>query len=138
MLIIHHLMQELYLDQQRKKVLHQILMVGSRLILTHQNCLILDKEGKVLRQRRQSISHQNLPHNMIPYIEGDPRFTHVKRDTRSLVYAWAQKEFKKELYRRSYLQAWVEENMLSKVIYEELTNFLGKEKISNSGRSWQI
>ena len=28
------------------------------------------------------------------YIEGDPRFAHVKRDTRSLVYAWAQKEFK--------------------------------------------
>jgi len=31
---------------------------------------------------------------MIPYIEGDPRFAHIKRDTRSLVYAWAQKEFK--------------------------------------------
>ncbi len=31
---------------------------------------------------------------MVPYIEGDPRFAHLKRDTRSLVYAWAQKEFK--------------------------------------------
>jgi RIO kinase 1 len=31
---------------------------------------------------------------MIPYIEGDPRFKRIKRDTRSLVYAWAQKEFK--------------------------------------------
>lgn len=31
---------------------------------------------------------------MVPYIEGDPRFAHIKRDTRSLVYAWAQKEFK--------------------------------------------
>ncbi len=31
---------------------------------------------------------------MMPYIEGDPRFAHIKRDTRSLVYAWAQKEFK--------------------------------------------
>ena len=30
----------------------------------------------------------------LPYIEGDPRFAHVRRDTRSLVYAWAQKEFK--------------------------------------------
>lgn len=28
------------------------------------------------------------------YIEGDPRFTKVKKDTRSLVYLWAQKEFK--------------------------------------------
>jgi len=31
---------------------------------------------------------------MLPYIEGDPRFAHVRRDTRSLIYAWAQKEFK--------------------------------------------
>lgn len=31
---------------------------------------------------------------MFQYIEGDPRFAHVRRDTRSLVYAWAQKEFK--------------------------------------------
>lgn len=30
----------------------------------------------------------------IPYIEGDPRFRRVRRDTRSLVYLWAQKEFK--------------------------------------------
>ncbi len=31
---------------------------------------------------------------MLPYIEGDPRFAHIKRGTRSLVYVWAQKEFK--------------------------------------------
>jgi RIO kinase 1 len=31
---------------------------------------------------------------MLPYIKGDPRFTHVRGDTRSLVYTWAQKEFK--------------------------------------------
>jgi RIO kinase 1 len=31
---------------------------------------------------------------MLPYIEGDPRFAHVRRDTRSLIYTWAQKEFK--------------------------------------------
>jgi len=31
---------------------------------------------------------------MLKYIEGDPRFKNVKRDTRSLVFAWAQKEFK--------------------------------------------
>jgi RIO kinase 1 len=31
---------------------------------------------------------------MLLYIEGDQRFAHVKRDTRSLVYVWAQKEFK--------------------------------------------
>ncbi|MFH0748625.1 MAG: serine protein kinase RIO [Candidatus Bathyarchaeota archaeon] len=31
---------------------------------------------------------------MIPYITGDPRFKVVKRDSRSLAYLWAQKEFK--------------------------------------------
>lgn len=31
---------------------------------------------------------------MIAYIEGDPRFRRAKRDTRSLIYLWAQKEFK--------------------------------------------
>ena len=28
------------------------------------------------------------------YITGDPRFTHVKKNTRDLVYQWAKKEFK--------------------------------------------
>lgn len=31
---------------------------------------------------------------MLSYIEGDPRFARVKKDTRSLIYTWAQKEFK--------------------------------------------
>ena len=31
---------------------------------------------------------------MLPYLVGDPRFKGVKRDSRSLVYAWAQKEYK--------------------------------------------
>jgi RIO kinase 1 len=31
---------------------------------------------------------------MLPYIQGDPRFKRIKRSKRSLVYAWAQKEFK--------------------------------------------
>ncbi len=31
---------------------------------------------------------------MLTYIEGDPRFFRHKRDTRSIVYLWAQKEFK--------------------------------------------
>jgi len=30
---------------------------------------------------------------MLTYITGDPRFKHVKRDQRSLVYTWARKEF---------------------------------------------
>ena len=31
---------------------------------------------------------------MVQYIEGDPRFHGVKRDTRSLIFTWARKEFK--------------------------------------------
>lgn len=31
---------------------------------------------------------------ILKYIEGDVRFKGVKRDTKSLIYAWAQKEFK--------------------------------------------
>lgn len=31
---------------------------------------------------------------ILKYIQGDPRFKGVKRDTRSLIFAWAQKEFK--------------------------------------------
>ena len=31
---------------------------------------------------------------MLPYIQGDVRFKRVSRDTRKLIYAWAEKEFK--------------------------------------------
>ncbi|MCW4021030.1 MAG: serine protein kinase RIO [Candidatus Bathyarchaeota archaeon] len=31
---------------------------------------------------------------MLTYITGDPRFKYVKRDTRSLIYTWARKEFR--------------------------------------------
>ena len=31
---------------------------------------------------------------MLTYIEGDPRFGRIRRDTRSLIYLWARKEYK--------------------------------------------
>jgi len=31
---------------------------------------------------------------MLAYISGDPRFAHVKRDPRSIVYVWARKEYR--------------------------------------------
>lgn len=31
--------------------------------------------------------------NMMRYIEGDPRYEHVKRDIKSIVFTWARKEF---------------------------------------------
>jgi RIO kinase 1 len=53
-----------------------------------------DKAGNALAIKIFLTISAEFKRGMIPYIEGDPRFAHIKRDTRSLVYAWAQKEFK--------------------------------------------
>lgn len=54
-----------------------------------------DKDGKpVAIKIFLTISAEFKRGGMVPYIEGDPRFAHIKRDTRSLVYAWTQKEYK--------------------------------------------
>ena len=53
-----------------------------------------DKEGKTLAIKIFLTISAEFKKGMIPYIEGDPRFAHVKHDTRSLVFAWAQKEFR--------------------------------------------
>ena len=51
-------------------------------------------EGKELAIKIYLTSSAEFKKGMLPYIEGDPRFTHVRRGTRSLIYTWAQKEFK--------------------------------------------
>ncbi len=53
-----------------------------------------DSEGKELAIKIYLTTSAEFKKGMLPYIEGDPRFAHVRRDTRSLIYAWAQKEFK--------------------------------------------
>ena len=53
-----------------------------------------DPDGKELAIKIYLTVSAEFRKGMLPYIEGDPRFAHVRRDTRSLVYAWAQKEFK--------------------------------------------
>jgi len=53
-----------------------------------------DKEGTALAIKIFLTISAEFKRGMIPYIEGDPRFKHVRRETRSLVYAWAQKEFR--------------------------------------------
>lgn len=53
-----------------------------------------DPDGKELAIKIYLTISAEFRKGMLAYIEGDPRFTHVRRDTRSLVYAWAQKEFK--------------------------------------------
>jgi RIO kinase 1 len=53
-----------------------------------------DSERRELAIKIYLTTSAEFKKGMLPYIEGDPRFAHVRRGTRSLVYAWAQKEFK--------------------------------------------
>jgi RIO kinase 1 len=53
-----------------------------------------DLKGNELAIKIYLTSSAEFKKGMIPYIEGDPRFSHVRRDTRSLIYTWAQKEYK--------------------------------------------
>jgi RIO kinase 1 len=53
-----------------------------------------DSQGNELAIKIYLTSSAEFKKGMIPYIEGDPRFAHVRKDTRSLIYTWAQKEFK--------------------------------------------
>ena len=53
-----------------------------------------DGEGRELAIKIYLVVSAEFRKGMLKYIEGDPRFKGVKRDTRSLVFAWALKEFK--------------------------------------------
>jgi RIO kinase 1 len=53
-----------------------------------------DRDGKELAIKIYLTVSAEFRKGMFKYIDGDPRFKGVKRDTRSLVYAWAQKEFR--------------------------------------------
>jgi len=53
-----------------------------------------DSDGNELAIKIYLMVSAEFKKGMLSYIEGDQRFAHVKRDTRSLIYTWAQKEFK--------------------------------------------
>lgn len=53
-----------------------------------------NKEGKELAAKIYLTSSAEFLKGMRKYIEGDQRFKGVKRDTRSLIFTWAQKEFR--------------------------------------------
>ena len=53
-----------------------------------------DKEGNNLAIKIFLTVSAEFKKGMLIYIQGDPRFTRVRRDTRSLIYLWAKKEFK--------------------------------------------
>jgi RIO kinase 1 len=53
-----------------------------------------NKEGKELAVKIYLTSSAEFLKGMHKYIEGDKRFKNVKHDTRSLIFTWAQKEFR--------------------------------------------
>jgi RIO kinase 1 len=53
-----------------------------------------NKEGKELAIKIYLVVSSEFRKGLLKYIEGDPRFQGVRHDTRSLIFAWAQKEFK--------------------------------------------
>ncbi len=53
-----------------------------------------DRDGKELAIKIFLTIAAGFKKGKLQYIEGDPRFKHVKHDTRSLVFSWALKEFK--------------------------------------------
>lgn len=53
-----------------------------------------DKKGKDLAVKIYLTASAEFKKGMLKYIEGDYRFKGVKRDTRSLIFTWAQKEFR--------------------------------------------
>lgn len=53
-----------------------------------------DNQGKELAIKIYLTGSSEFRKGMLQYIDADPRFKGVKHDTRSLVFAWAQKEFR--------------------------------------------
>jgi len=53
-----------------------------------------DKEGKEFAVKVYLTASAEFRKGMFKYIEGDHRFKGVKHDTRSLIFTWAQKEFR--------------------------------------------
>jgi RIO kinase 1 len=53
-----------------------------------------DRQGNELAIKIYLTVSAEFRKGILKYIEGDPRFTGLRRDTRSLIFAWAQKEYK--------------------------------------------
>ena len=89
-------------DQATRMVIYQLLNSG---ILYELNGVVnagkearvywgKTKEGKDLAVKIYLTASAEFKKGMLKYIEGDYRFKGVKRDTRSLIFTWAQKEFR--------------------------------------------
>ena len=87
-----------------------------------------DKQGNELAIKIYLTISAEFRKGMLKYIEGDPRFKGVRRDTRSLVFAWAQKEF------RNLEQATVAKVRVPKPVVVKnnvlIMEFIGKNGVS--------
>jgi RIO kinase 1 len=87
-----------------------------------------NKKGKELAVKIYLTSSAEFLKGMRKYIQGDQRFKGVKRDTRSLIFTWAQKEF------RNLQQATKAKVRVPKPIAVEknvlVMEFIGKDGVS--------
>lgn len=88
----------------------------------------LDPEGENIAIKIYLTTSKEFRRGMLPYIEGDPRFKLARRDTRSLIYTWARKEFKN--LQRAYTSGirvpkpiYVEKNVL-------VMEFIGEDDVA--------
>jgi len=123
-------------DQSTRMVIYRFLTEG---ILNEVNGVVSagkearvywgkNKEGKDLAVKIYLTSSAEFKKGMFKYIEGDYRFKGVKHDTRSLIFAWAQKEF------RNLEQAFQAKVNVPKPIAVK-SNVLVMEFIGKNGRS---
>ncbi|MBT8171829.1 serine protein kinase RIO [Candidatus Bathyarchaeota archaeon] len=84
-----------------------------------------DIQGKELAIKIYLTSSAEFKKGMIPYIQGDPRFSHVRKDTRSLIYTWAQKEYKNLMRAREAKVEVPEPLAIQKNVL--IMNFIGKD-----------
>jgi RIO kinase 1 len=87
-----------------------------------------NKKGNELAVKIYLTASKEFRKGMLKYIEGDYRFKGVKRDTRSLIFAWAQKEF------RNLMQAFRAKVRVPKPIAVKdnvlVMEFIGKDGVS--------
>jgi len=85
LMIIYHM-----LNTGRLKKIHGVVKAGKEARIYWG----LGARGKEVAVKIYLTSSTELRKGKLVYIEGDQRFSRAKRDTRALVYLWAQKEFK--------------------------------------------
>jgi RIO kinase 1 len=87
-----------------------------------------DKKGNELAVKIYLTITSEFHKGMMPYIEHDPRFKRLKHDTRSLMFAWAQKEFK-----NLELAAWAKVRVPRPIVVKNnvlVMEFIGKNGVA--------